>query len=465
MLCIHDSRLPMSEREWSRRAVLRAGGVAALSWAGLGPAAAALGRGSSRDAKAKRCIVLFLMGGPPQQSTWDPKPLAPDQVRGEFAPTRTRVPGIQICELLPQIAQRMDRLTLLRAVVTGDNAHSSSGYYMLTGVPHVPKNRENANPGFPNNFPNLGAIVQHLSGNQGTLPSAVRLPSHIFNTDGSVWPGQDAGWLGHRAEPWYFQCRPADPDYRIAQFHLQSDVSLDRLGSRRSLLEQLESQLRVLEGSHATDFYADLRRRGLEILANPQARQAVDLSREPDRVRRRYGMTQFGQSVLLARRLIESDVKYVHVNWYRGPEEPSNAPVWDTHVREAQRLRNVLCPPLDQAFSALLDDLESRGLLDETLVVCMSEFGRTPRLQSNGGRGHWGHVFSIAMAGAGLQHGAVHGESDEHGGYPRGGAVQPEDIAATIFHLLGFAPETRLHDPVGREFPLSRGRVIREILS
>ncbi len=449
----------------TRRAVLQAGSLATLG-AGLLPGAQpAAWAKRSQSPRVKHCIVLFLMGGPPQHSTWDPKPQAPAEVRGEFKPVATTVPGLQICELLPQLARRAHHLALLRAVVTGDNAHSSSGYYMLTGVPHAPKNMENANPGPPNDWPNLGAVVQHFRGGQSLLPAAVRLPLHIFNTDGSVWPGQTAGWLGHRAEPWYFRCRPADKDYRVPQFRLQADVSLDRLGSRRRLIRQLESQLRRWERHPAVQQFADLRSRGMEILFSPKARQAVDLNREPDSVRDRYGRNQFGQSVLLARRLVEAGVQYVHVNWYRGPDEPPDAPVWDTHARETKRLKTVLCPPLDQAFSALLDDLESRGLLDETLVLCMAEFGRTPRIYRNGGRNHWGHVFSVVMAGGGVQGGAVYGQSDAIGAYPVTGIVRPEDIAATVFHLLGFNPRARVRDPLGREHEISRGQVICPVLS
>ncbi len=465
MLNIYDRYAVRLCEGMSRRAVLRAGTLAGA----LGLAGGILTQRAQADkgppVRAKRCIVLFLMGGPPQHSTWDPKPHAPAEVRGEFGPITTSVPGIHICELLPQMAKRAHHLAILRAVVTGDNAHSSSGYYMLTGVPHVPKNFENANPGAPNNWPTLGAVVQHLSTRPSLLPKAVRLPLHIFNTDGSVWPGQTAGWLGHRAEPWYFRCLPAEKNFRVPQFQLQADVSLDRLGSRRRLLQQLESQLRRMEQDPLARQFVDLRDRGFEILSSPQARAAVDLNREPKQVRDRYGWNQFGQSVLLARRLIEAGVQYVHVNWYRGPDEPPQAPVWDTHVGESKRLKTVLCPPLDQAFSALLDDLEQRGLLEETLVVCMAEFGRTPKIYRNGGRNHWGHVFSIVMAGGGVQGGIVHGESDSQGAYPVSGVVHPEDIAATIFYLMGIDPHTRIRDPLDRELPISHGKVIRDILA
>jgi hypothetical protein len=181
-------------------------------------------------------------------------------------------------------------------------------------------------------------------------------------------------------------------------------------------------------------------------------------------VRDRYGKSQFGQSVLLARRLVEADVNFVQVNWFRGPDEPSNAPCWDSHANEAGRLKTVLVPPFDQALTALLDDLDQRNLLDETLVACLAEFGRSPKIDAAGGRGHWGHVFSVALAGGGIRGGLAYGTSDEHAAYPLDKIVRPEDITATIYHSLGYPPETEIHDAVNRPFPISRGRVLSELL-
>lgn len=447
----------------SRRAILRAGGISAL---GLSVPFARRLEAAVRqsDGKAKSCIVLFLLGGPPQHSTWDPKPQAPKEIRGEIAPIATSLPGVQVGELMPLCAERMDRLAVLRAVTTGDNAHSSSGYYMMTGVPHVPKQRENANPGPPNDHPTMGAVLQHLSRRPHLMPGAVRLPMHIFNTDGSVWPGQGSGWLGYAADPWLFNCEPASPDFDVPQFRLSADVSLGRLAARRTLLEQFETQLREVERGAALDTYSGQQQQALDLLGSAEARAACDLNREPQELRDRYGMSQFGQSVLLSRRLVEAGVEFVQVNWFRGAEEPSANPCWDSHTDETNRLRNVLAPPLDQAFTALLDDLEQRGRLEETLVVCMAEFGRSPKMNARGGRDHWGHVFSIAMAGGGIRGGVVYGASDPEGGYPSEGRVEPQDVTATIFHLLGYEPHTEIHDPSGRPVPISRGEVIREIV-
>lgn len=445
----------------SRREILRVGGLSALglSWPQLLHGA----QERRRDGRARSCILLFLMGGPPQHSTWDPKPQAPAEVRGEFGAIETAVPGVQICELLPQLARRTDKLCLLRAVSTGDNAHSSSGYYMLTGVPHQPMNVENANPGPPNDWPNLGSIVRRFRGD-GRLPAAVRLPCHIFNTDGSVWPGQDAGFLGRSVDPWLFRCEPASPQFQIPEFTLAAGVSADRLDHRQQLLDRLDHSFAALDRRDTLDQYDRLTQQAFDLLRSQESRAAFDLTREPETTRDRYGRTQFGQSVLLARRLVEAGVSLVQVNWFRGPDEPSEAPCWDSHVGESERLKAVLAPPFDQAFSALLDDLHDRGLLDETLIVCLAEFGRTPRFNGRAGRDHWGSVFSVALAGGGVQGGQVYGASDELGAQPKSGRVQPQDLTATILHCLGYAPQSEFHDPLGRPLPASRGEVIRPIL-
>lgn len=456
----------------SRREALRVGGLGAL---GLNLPSLLAGRSATAattsgalvksEGTAKSCIVLFLMGGPPQHSTFDPKPDAPTEVRGEFGPIATTVPGMQFAETLPLTAAVADKMAVLRAVSSGDNAHSSSGYYMLTGQPHAPMNSENANPGFPNDYPNWGSVVRKFLPRRGTLPASVRLPHRIFNTDGSVWPGQDAGFLGRAVEPWLLNCKPADKDARIDEFVLSADVSEDRLAGRRSLLDLVSRRLDTAERLAAPSNYGQLTEQAFGVLSSTASRQAFELGRESDATRDRYGRTQFGQGVLLGRRLIEAGVRLVQVNWYRGPEEPANAPCWDSHVGEAQRLRTALCPPADQAISALIADLEGRGLLSETLVVCMAEFGRSPRINGAAGRDHWGSVYSVAFAGGGIKGGVVYGASDAIGGYPKEGKVAPEDVTATILDRLGIAPQTEIHDTLGRPIPVSRGEPIRAILA
>jgi Protein of unknown function (DUF1501) len=446
---------------WTRREWLRVGGLSAL-----GLSSAELLRAKEEAAshgRAKACIVLFLMGGPPQHSTWDPKPDAPAEVRGEFGPIPASVPGIQICSLLPRLAKQADKLCILRAVSTGDNAHSSSGYQMLTGVPHSPLNAENVNPGAPNDWPTLGALVRRLRGDRGGLPAAVRLPMHIFNTDGSVWPGQDAGFLGRSSDPWLFRCEPAAPNFHIPEFTLAADVPPQRLGERADLLRRLDHTLAAAAPGPASS-YDRYTERAFDLLRSPQARAAFDLARETPATRDSYGRTHFGQSCLLARRLVEAGVSLVQVNWFRGPEEPSDAPCWDSHAREAERLKSVLAPVADRAIAALLEDLDTRGMLGETLAACLAEFGRTPRLNGRAGRDHWGHVFSVALAGGGVRGGQVYGSSDRHGAQPKEGRVLPQDLSATILHCLGHEPHTEIRDTQGRPIAASRGTPIRAIL-
>ncbi len=452
----------------TRREMLRVGG---LGLAGGGLSLADLARGSARagsaDAtfgRAKSCIVLFLMGGPPQHSTWDPKPDAPAEVRGDFKPIATNVPGLDLSELMPHTAKVADKLCLLRAMSTGDNAHSSSGYYMLTGRPHQPMNFENANPGAPNDAPSIGALVGRLAPPGGGLPPAITLPHRIFNTDGSVWPGQDAGLLGRSRDPWLLNARLSPDGYRVQEIDLPADLDPARLGRRRELLAGFDEGVIPIDAGRTAIPHDAHTRGAFDLLGSARSRRAFRLDEETQADRERYGVTPFGQGVLMARRLVEAGVRLVQVNWFRGVDEPPDNPCWDSHTQESARLKSVLVPPTDRAYSALLEDLSRRGMLDETLVVCMAEFGRTPRMDKNGGRGHWGSVFSVALAGGGVRGGQVHGSSDKIGAYPRDGMVRPEDLTATIFHCLGHAPDSEVVDPLGRPQPASRGEVLHAIL-
>jgi hypothetical protein len=457
----------------TRREVLRFGGVGAFglslpqllrSQAPAAEVSSVRPTASGPGVHAKNCIVLFLMGGPPQHSTWDPKPEAPAEVRGEFGPISTAVPGMQIGELFPMTARLARHICLLRAVSSGDNAHSSSGYYMLTGRPHTPMNFENANPGFPNDFPSMGAVVRKMNPTRGTIPAAITLPHHIFNTNGSVWPGQDAGFLGQTVDPWIVNCSPAEKTFRFEGLSLPRDMPPLRLSRRQSLLKQLnQRRASVMESGLLEAFDADTRQ-AFDLLASGRSAKAFHLEAEPDAVRERYGRSPFGQSVLLSRRLIEAGVKLVQVNWYRAADEPQSNPCWDSHTEEAKRLRAVLAPPTDRAYSALLEDLSQRGLLDETLVVCLAEFGRSPRINGAGGRDHWGSVYSVSLAGGGVRGGQVYGASDAIGGEPKDGRVRPQDLTATVFDRLGYRPETTINDPLGRPLPISTGEPIAAIV-
>lgn len=453
----------------SRRECMRVGGLSAFGLLGpslLTPAtsSAAVEDEAPGFGRAKACIVLFLLGGPPQHETWDPKPDAPAEIRGDLNPIPSAIPGLAVGELMPQVAKLADRVSVLRAVATDDNAHSSSGYWMLTGYPHAPKNQENAKPGAPNDWPCMGAVVRRLVGDRGSLPAAVRLPEEIWNTGRLVWPGQDAGWLGSGADPWLLTCDPSAAGFRVPDMSLPAEVPPMRFDGRRSLLEAVGGHLDQFDRGGSVERWDGLQQKAFDLLRAPQARQAFAIEREPDSVRQRYGQNRFGQSVLLARRLVESGVSLVQVNWTRWDYDENVAPAWDTHAGNTARLKKALMPPMDQAYSALLEDLEQRGMLDETLVVWMGEFGRSPKINSVGGRDHWGHVFSAALAGGGIQRGRVYGSSDRNGGYPVDGRVEPQDLSATLFHCLGYRPETEIRDRFGRPMVISKGRPIEAIL-
>lgn len=459
MFSLHDNgtRLcdGLTRREW-----LRVGGLGAL---GLSLPALLEARASGAAfGKAKSCILLFYLGGPPQHETWDPKDDAPLEVRGELHSIASNVPGIRVGELMPRTAKLLDRICVLRAMSTADNAHSSSGYWMLTGVPHQPMNNENAKPGAPNDWPCTAAIVHQLRRGKNGLPPAIVLPEPIWNTGMIYWPGQDGGFLGRAADPWLIRCDPSSPDFQIPGLVLSAEVSPPRLNSRLSLLEQVNRGLDGVDRSEAMARFNQRSRQAFDLLRAGKARRAFDLEREPATLRDRYGRNRWGQSVLLARRLVEAGVSLVQVNWMRMPGDADDSPAWDTHNKNAQRLKNNLMPPMDLAYSALLEDLDTRGLLDETLVVSMGEFGRSPKINGGGGRDHWGRVFSAALAGGGIRGGQVIGSSDKIGALPRDGRVQPQDLTATIFHCLGYSPNTEMRDTLGRPLVISRGEVIRQ---
>ncbi len=464
MLSILQPSLPLCDG-MSRRQWLRIGGLSALGMAMPGPwITASRAADASTFGRAKSCIVLFLLGGPPQHETWDPKPDAPQEVRGDLRPIATATPGLQVGELMPQTARLTDKIAVLRGLSTNDNAHSSSGYWMLTGHPHQPTNQENATPGAPNNAPCTAAVVRHLRGDRESLPAAVRLPEEIWNTGRIVWPGQDAGWLGNAADPWLMTCDPNDASFRVDELALPDEMSPLRLSGRHSLLEAVNQHLDQVHRSGAVQRWSGLRQKAFDLLSNESARRAFAVEQEPESVRERYGRNRFGQSVLLARRLVQAGVSLVQVNWTRWKDDPDVAPAWDTHANNNERLKSVLMPPMDQAYSALLEDLDQRGMLDETLIIWMGEFGRTPKLNARGGRDHWGHVFSVALAGGGVRGGVVHGTSDTIGGYPIEGRVEPQDLTATAYHCLGFDPETQIRDRQGRPMVISNGKPITSIL-
>lgn len=457
---------PLSRREWLRIGGTSLGGLSLPMLAAASPktATSAPSGGGSAFGKAKSVIVIFLGGGPPQHETWDPKPDAPAEIRGGFGTIATQTPGLAVGELMPITARLTDKIAVLRAMVTNDNAHSSSGYQMMTGIPHVPLNVENAVSKPPNLAPHWGAVTKYvMQGNKSALPLAVTLPNRIANVGEIVWPGQIGGALGPKYDPWLLTCDPSQQNFSVPDLALPAELPALRFERRLSLLAQVDRHLDQLSGSPAVVGFNRQTQQALGLLGGSRARRAFDLSQESEATRDRYGRTRWAQSVLLSRRLVEAGVSLVQINWCNIEGEP-NAGSWDTHEKHNDLLKRFLMPWMDQAYSALLTDLSERGLLDETLVVWVGEFGHTPKFNPNAGRDHWGHCFSIALAGGGVRGGTVYGKSDAHAAFPVSGRVEPRDLLATIFHCLGHSPDTELLDTEGRPLPLSRGRVITEIL-
>jgi Protein of unknown function (DUF1501) len=460
MLSLHHPGARLCDG-WTRREWLRVGGLGAfgLTLPGLLAAREAQAAAGKRRGKARACIVLFFLGGPPQHDTWDPKPEAPAEIRGDLKPIATATPGLLVGELMPRTARLMDQIAILRAMHTGDNAHSSSGYFMTTGKAHQPLGVENAKPGPPNNWPSLGAVVRRLWAGPSPLPPAMTLPEQSANDGNRTWPGQDAGFLGRSADPWLLNCTPEADGFQVPGLGLPTDISGERFDGRRTLLREVNARLDAVHRSDVLDHYDARAQKAFDLISSSEARSAFDLGQEPARVRDRYGLCRFGQSCLLARRLVEAGVPFVRVNWTRVKGAFNNGH-WDTHSKNTGGMKQLM-PIMDRAYSALLEDLGERGLLDDTLVVWTGEFGRTPKINRAAGRDHWGHVFSVALAGGGVRGGQVIGSSDRIGGHPRDGRVLPPDLAATVLHCLGIPPGSEIQDSQGRPLPASRGQVIQ----
>ena len=420
------------------------------------------------EGTAKACILLFMWGGPSQLETWDMKPDAPAEVRGEFNPISTTVPDIQICEHFPRLAQRTDQLAIIRSMTHSDVDHLTATHYLLTGKMPPPGSE------LRKDWPHYGAVLSRIGRGHGVLPPFVSMRPKLENTVPRFVEqshGQFAGWLGPTWDPLTIDSDPSRPDYKVGEMLPLDGLSPNRLSSRSALLNQLETNLKGIRSTDSAKAMAHHYERAFELLASATGRSAFDLTEESDATRNRYGRNPHGQSVLQARRLIERGVPLVTVFW---PNDGiKNVSVyWDTHSRNFIDHKDRLMPPADQAFSTLLDDLKDRGLLDETLVIWTGEFGRTPKIgqrNSNAGAGedgrdHWPNCFSTVLAGGGIQGGQVYGASDQHAAYPARDAVKPIDLAATVYELLGVPADLELKDSQGRPFVICPGNPIRELI-
>jgi hypothetical protein len=441
---------------WTRREWLRAGAIGPLGLALPDLLAAARASRPSplgapgRFGRAKACILAFLFGAPAHQDIWDLKPEAPAEVRGEFKPIATTVPGLRLGEYVPRVAGQAHRFALVRSVTHPDNTHTVAMHYMLTGRRHAEPNTNPQNK--PTDFPTFGAVVQHLRPGRGSLPAGVSLnaPANQVSAGNHIFPGFFAGFLGSAFDPLFVSQDPARDDFR--PFDTAEGPAAQRLHGRRALLAEVDARRQALQRSAPGRGLDACQARALDLVTSAEARQAFDLHRESDRVRGRYGRSPFGQGLLLARRLVEAGVRLVTVNWARDDA------FWDTHANNFRLLKDSLLPPFDQGFSALLEDLSQRGLLDDTLVVCLGEFGRTPKINAAAGRDHWAACNSVVLAGGGVRGGLVHGASDRIAAYPSAAPVSPEDLSATVYHLLGIDPRTEVRNHLGRPLALSEGK-------
>jgi hypothetical protein len=452
------------QAQFNRRSLLKAG---ALGLAGLHLPALLRAEAARRPpARARSIIFLNQFGGPSHLDTFDLKPEAPENIRGEFRPIATSVPGTHVCEHLPRLARLADRYALLRAVSHGMRNHNSASYYCLTGV--APPQDDIRLRDTLDLYPAYGSTVSRLRPAAAGLPSFVAYP-HVLR-DGSVTPGQHASFLGKTYDPLFFRDDPNGPSFRLPELSLPAWLTPERLQDRRSLLRILDEQSDALETSATARGLEAYYERAFAMLASARVRRAFDLGQEPAPLRERYGRTTYGQSCLLARRLVEAGVRFVTVYFAATIGNGAAADGgWDTHRHNFSDLRDRLLPVTDRAVSALLEDLGGRGLLTETLVVWMGEFGRSPRIGGNpsfgpDGRDHWPQCYSVLLAGGGVHGGAVHGGSDRQGAYPVHGRARPDDIAATMFAAVGIDPAAEVRDPLGRPLPVSRGTPISEVL-
>jgi hypothetical protein len=438
-------------------------GAGALSLPALAQARA---EAQPRRGSADSCVYVFLWGGPPQHDTFDLKPDAPEDIRGEFRPIKTNVPGIDICEKLPRLARLADRYAIVRSLTHPSNNHEPSVQYMLSGKPGAPNLAVPNNQRKRSDFPNVGSVVSYFRP-PGDMPAAVTVPRPIGH-DGSTYSGTYAGFLGPRHDP--LEREPAKETRESASHPLDPlpDVPNARLVARTGLLKQLERKDAELQrtGGAGID---DYREQALRMVMNPAVRRAFDLSQEPEKVRDRYGRSEYGESFLLARRLVEAGVALVTISWMYIFPDGNVANVWDNHsgngIHGAKTgydlLRGPTClPALDRGLSALLEDLIDRGLFDRTLVAAAGEFGRTPKVNKDGGRDHWGACQSALFAGGGIRGGQVYGRSDKNAAYPSDNPVSPPDFLATIYHSLGVDPDGEVRDNLQRPHRVCDGKPI-----
>jgi hypothetical protein len=415
--------------------------------------------------RAKSVILVWMPGGPPQMQLWDLKPDSPSQCRGTAQPIKTSAPGIQLGSRLPLTAKQAHHLALVRTITLNkeDENHIPGHQLLLAGIDERPATFKSF--ATRNDWPSIGSVVTALKPSSSGLPAAIHLPLRI-KYEGAPVPGESAGWLGSKYDPWIVEQDPNAPDFHVHDLAPLPGLTVDRLGRRRELLAQVDSYRRDLDADLQVRQLSDAQQKAFGLATSEQTRRAFDLSQEPAALRERYGRHTWGQSLLLGRRLAQTGVKFVQVNI-------GGLNAWDYHRSEDASMDKMM-PRFDQGFSALLEDLHQQGMLSETLVLCMSEMGRNPVLgkavtgaamnaAEPDGRNHWQWCWTGVFAGAGVRGGNVLGESDEWASYPNSEAYHPSDIGATIYQALGLDPRTEVRDIQGRPVIVNQGSVMEKL--
>ena len=447
--------------------MIRVGGLGLL---GLGlPTLTALSSESKKPigkpasfGKAKNCIILYLSGGPAQLDTFDPKPDAPEDIRGEFKTIQTSLSGVRFSELLPNAAKWMHKSALVRTMFHDHNDHGRGSYWMFTGYPY-PGSVPDVNSMSRADMPHMGSVLAKLAPGKGPMFPFAIVP-HRMDVAGGRRSGQFAGALGGKYDPLLTGGNPNDDDFKLDHIPLTASIESSVMKRRLSLVDQLNAQTSQLNELAMSQAIKDNQARALDVLSSPAVKKAVDLSAISKEERERYGRNLFGQSVMLGKRLLDSGARLVQCNWQRA--QGSNGFAWDTHWNNFSAHKEELVPPFDRAFHALMTDLDQSGHLDETLVVVAAEFGRSPKItRSNAGREHWPDCYSVLFVGGGIKGGQVYGQSDKNAAYPAVNPVTPADFTATIYHCLGIDPSGETHDQMDRPIALSKGSPIAPLVS
>jgi hypothetical protein len=452
----------------SRRAMIRVGGAGllGLSLPGLLRAVESKrAEAAGPRVRAKRVIFLFQWGGPSHVDMFDMKPNAPDQYRSPLAQITSSCPEMPVCEQLPETAKRMHLVTQIRTLTHTMKNHNSAGYYALSG--HAPPTDDQRLRDSLDLFPAYGSVVDRLAPSNNGMPTFVSYPYTI--SDGSITPGQHASFLGKSHDPLFFTEDPNGADFRLPELSLPENLSLDRLHRRREMQRIVDRQARLLDYSAEARGFDEYYDRAIGMLTSDKVRKAFDLSSEPAEVRDRYGRSTYGQGCLLARRLAEAGVKFTTVYFSSSiGGQSTTSGGWDTHGFNNTKMFPIVkdyhFPMTEQTLPTLLDDLQERGLLDDTLVLWMGEFGRTPKINNNASRDHWPQCYTVLMAGGGVKRGYVYGKSDATGSYPDENPVKPEDLAATLYHLMGINPDSEIVDRNNRPLVIG-GKPVLDVIA